>query len=218
MNPHQGMPVITSGLALEQSKHAALLIHGRNQVPEDMLTLSKQLEISSISYVIPAAKNKSWYPNKFMEDTETNEPYLSHALDVIDKQLADLESRNISAEQQILIGFSQGACLVSEYLCRYDSRPKYVFILTGGFQGAEISRQELYEKQVKTLKGTEVYLSNGDEDPWVPLSRTVETAHLFAKHGASVTMKVFPEREHEISINEVNDIRMIINSLVKPDK
>lgn len=206
MNSHLEMPVVLSGAPLEEASGAALLIHGRNQEPKDMLTLVEQLKFPSINYVIPTAKEKSWYTNKFMEDPALNEPGLSNALEVIDRHLESFELNNLPLEQQILIGFSQGACLVSEYLCRYKRRPKYVFILTGGYQGSN----KIY-KMGCTLKGTEIYISNGDKDPWVPLNRTIETTELFANNGANVNLKVFPERPHEISIHEVNDMRRILN-------
>jgi len=49
-----------------------------------------------------------------------NEPSLTWALERIDQLVAQLEAEGFARDQIFLLGFSQGACLLAEYLSRID--------------------------------------------------------------------------------------------------
>ena len=54
-------------------------------------------------------------------------------------------------------------------------------------------------------------LTNGDNDPWVPLSRSRETERALAESGARVSMQVYPGRPHTISADELVRVRALLD-------
>lgn len=57
---------------------------------------------------------------------------------------------------------------------------------------------------------TKIYISNSDEDPHIPLSRSFETKDLLKEMGAFVKLDIFPGRAHTISLRELENGRKFI--------
>ena len=108
-------------------------------------------------------------PPRFMEPIESNQPDVDHSLERVESSVAEAGSRGIPRNQIALVGFSQGACVVCEYVYRHRVRWGAVVSFTGGLIGAENQRRET---QAPGLADTPVLLTNSDSDPWVPLART----------------------------------------------
>ncbi len=83
----------------------------------------------------PEAAGATWYPHSFLAPREMNQPYLDSALRRIDTIITDLLDRGIPSERITLLGFSQGACLTSEFVARHPRRYGAVLALTGGLIG-----------------------------------------------------------------------------------
>ena len=107
-----------------------ILLHGRERTPEEMLRLAAKLDLPDIRWAAPAAENGRWYPNRFMEPIASNEPFLSRSVELVDE----------AADDVVLIGFSQGACLAVEYALRHPGRCRTVVVFTGGLIGPEGTR------------------------------------------------------------------------------
>src|SRR5512146_2791023 len=105
---HQGQPVLVAGEPLERARAAMLMLHGRGATAEDILTLAAELNQPGFAYLAPQAAANAWYPNRFMEPTASNEPWLSSAFSVLAHMLAEVSRAGIPAERTILLGFSQG--------------------------------------------------------------------------------------------------------------
>ena len=98
-NPHQGQPILQSGLQPEKAKAAVLMIHGRGASAEDILTLADELEHPDFVYLAPQAYGNTWYPYPFMTPVQQNEPWLSSALGVIAALLEYLTQNGLPLEK-----------------------------------------------------------------------------------------------------------------------
>ena len=131
--PHNNQPLINKGAPLAQADRAIILTHGRGADAQDILTLADELQIdrSTTAVLAPDAKNHTWYPLSFMAPIEQNEPFLTSALNFLGDTLKRLEENDISSEKVMMIGFSQGACLSTEFVARNPKRYWGVAALSG---------------------------------------------------------------------------------------
>src|SRR5258706_16252769 len=120
-DPHRGAPVLEAGDPLAKARAAMILVHGRGATAQDIMTLAADLMHPGFAYLAPQAAGNAWYPNPFTAPLETNEPYLSSALGVLENLLARVEE-TIPPERVVLLGFSQGACLTLEFAARHARR------------------------------------------------------------------------------------------------
>ncbi len=133
--PHQGQPVLAAGIALDQAEAAMILIHGRGASAQDILDLARVLDDPRYAYLAPQAAGNTWYPNSFLAPIDSNEPGLSSGLQALDDLVAQAEAAGIPAERIVLGGFSQGACLASEYAARNARRYGGLLVFSGGVIG-----------------------------------------------------------------------------------
>ncbi|WP_188189671.1 alpha/beta hydrolase [Nonomuraea sp. SYSU D8015] len=88
--------------------------------------------------------------------------------------LADLGRMGWAPRDVVLFGFSQGACLLAEYLLREQPSCAGVFLHTGGYLGPE--PRPWAAVPGGGLPGTEAVLLCAEEDEFVPLARVEKTA------------------------------------------
>jgi phospholipase/carboxylesterase len=208
-NPHLTTPLRRAGAAPTQTTRAAVLVHGRGQDPEFMLDVATRIGGMDEWYcVLPAAAENSWYPGRFMDPVEENEPWLTYALEAVDSSLAALAADGFTAERTALIGFSQGACLLAEHLLRQPQPYAAVALLTGGYIGPE----GLDRTVTGTLPGTPILLSSSRVDEWVPPSRVKETAALLTTMGASVTVTIHDAAVHGVDDSEARAVRALLDA------
>ena len=203
---HENQPVYFAGKKLEEATSAMILIHGRGAPAEDILSLSTHLTHPGLAYLAPQAEDYTWYPNRFIFPVEKNEPYLSSALDVIDKLVKHIEGYNIPSEKIFIGGFSQGACLASEYVIRNPKKYGGLFIFSGGYIGALNQERE----PNGDLQNTPVFIGCSDIDPHIPLQRVSETTKLLQAMNAQVTERIYPNMGHTINDEEIELAREII--------
>jgi len=146
---------------LDQASGAVIAIHGRGAGARDIIGLSEEVAPSNVAIVAPQAAGSTWYPYRFLEPFERNEPYLSSALRRIAELLAQIEASGISADRMALLGFSLGACLASEFAARNARR--YAGLL--GFSGGLIGPPGTPFTYPGSLDGTPVFLGCSDVDP-----------------------------------------------------
>ena len=208
-SPHQGGAVLTGGAALGIARAAMLLIHGRGATAVDILSLADELDGPDFAYLAPQAAGHTWYPNRFLAPLESNEPYLSSALEVIDDLLGHLSGANIGPERTVLLGFSQGACLALEYVARHPQRYGGVV----GLSGALIGPPGTPRSPSGSLDGTPVFMGCSDVDPHVPLPYFEETASVFESLGAQVDVRVYRGMGHEVNADEIAAVQAMMNAL-----
>ena len=122
MGPHQGQKVYTAGKPLAEATAAMILIHGRGATAPSILELADYLPHPNFAYLAPQAAGNTWYGYSFLEPMERNEPGLSSALQVIGELVSQIEEAGIPKEKIVIAGFSQGACLASEFVARNAAR------------------------------------------------------------------------------------------------
>ena len=114
-----------------------VMVHGRGASAEDILGLADDLNQPGFAYLAPQAAGYQWYPNRFMEPTASNEPWLSSAFSFLAFALAQVADAGIPAERTMLLGFSQGSCLLLEYTARHAQRYGGIVGLSGGLIGPD---------------------------------------------------------------------------------
>jgi len=208
-SPHQGGQVVTAGTPLGKARAAMILVHGRGASASDILTLADELDGPDFAYFAPQATGHTWYPNRFLAPLESNEPYLSSALEVIDDLFGHVEGAGIGPERTVLLGFSQGACLALEYAARQPQR--YGGIV--GLSGALIGPPGMLRDTTGTLDGTPVFMGCSDVDPHVPLSYFEASASFFETLGGRVTARVYKGMGHEVNADEIAAVQAMMNAL-----
>ncbi len=205
--PHQGQPVAEAGAPLHRAKAAVLLLHGRGATAQGILALAEDLAQPDVAYRAPQAAGHTWYPHSFLAPLDANEPHLSSALQAVADVLAALEDGGLPPERTILMGFSQGACLASEFAVRHPRRYGGVVAFSGGLIGS--GEQEGAPPRDKTfdydgsLEETPVFLGCSDRDPHIPLERVEQTAEVFERIGADVTKRIYPGMGHTVNRDEI---------------
>src|SRR5688500_6545611 len=119
LDPHADQPLLTAGPSPEQAVATLILIHGRGATAASILSLHEEFGIDKLAGLAPAAAGNTWYPHSFLAPIEANQPYLDSALRRIESLVADLLARGIAGERLAILGFSQGACLASEFVARH---------------------------------------------------------------------------------------------------
>jgi phospholipase/carboxylesterase len=202
------MPVLEAGDRLGKARAAMILMHGRGATAEDIMTLAADLTHPGFAYLAPQAAGNAWYPNPFTAPIETNEPYLSSALEVLENLLAKVEA-TIPAQRVILLGFSQGACLTLEFAARHARRYGGVVGLSGGLIGPDGTSRD-YPGE---FDGTPVFLGCSDIDPHIGKDRVLEAAEVFKRTGGQVTVRFYPGMGHMVSREEIESVREIVETV-----
>lgn len=204
--PHLTQPVYSTGTSLSEAETTLILLHGRGATAEDILSLSTYLDFPRMAYLAPQAEGYTWYPNRFLAPVEQNEPYLSAALSKIDAIIKEVEAHQIPVEKIFIGGFSQGACLASEYVIRNPRHYGGLLIFSGGYIGP-LGMQRYPSGD---LEGMPAFLGCSDRDPHIPLQRVQETTSLLQAMGANVIEKIYPNMGHTIVDDEIEQARQLI--------
>jgi phospholipase/carboxylesterase len=206
-DPHKDQPVHTLGPSLQQAAGAVIMLHGRGASADDILNLAQAMYHPKLAYLAPAAKDHAWYPKPFINPREENEPWLTSALDKVGATVQLAIDAGIPADRIVICGFSQGACLTTEYAATHPTRYAGLFAFTGGVIGP-LGMTLNYSGD---LQGTPVFLGSGDPDPYIPWTRVEESAELLEKMNAKVTLRRYPGRAHTVSADEVRYANAIIH-------
>ena len=210
-DPHAAMPVLHAGEPIETARAAVVMIHGRGASAESILALYRALGVDGVAALAPQAASHTWYPYSFLAPTESNQPYLDSALKKIDAMVSELLSRGLPSERIAILGFSQGACLTSEYVARHPRRYGAAMVLTGGLIGPPGTARNY----AGSLAGTPVLVGASDPDPHVPFERVEETGAVLTRMGASVDLRRYPGMPHTINQEEVDKCRSLLEAIVE---
>jgi phospholipase/carboxylesterase len=185
-----------------------ILVHGRGATAEDIMTIAPEVQQPGWAYLAPQAAGNAWYPNPFTAPIESNEPYLSAALDML-KRLLERVVATVPTERVVLLGFSQGACLTMEFAVRNARRYAGVVGLSGGLIGPDGTPRDY----PASFEGTPAFLGCSDVDPHIRKDRVEEAAEVLKRMGAEVTMRLYPGMGHTISEDEIEKVRALVASI-----
>ncbi|WP_226040047.1 dienelactone hydrolase family protein [Natrinema sp. DC36] len=212
--PHQDQQLATGGTDLEDATAALVLTHGRGATAQGMIQLADEVGREGVAFLAPQAARQTWYPNSFLAPVERNEPGRSSGLQAISDAIGEATDAGIPIERIMLIGFSQGACLASEYLARNPRRYGGLAALSGGLIGEDIDPDDYLEND-PDLEGTPVFLGCSDVDPHIPEERVHETADVLESMHADVTKRLYEGMGHGINEDEMAFVSEMVAELVE---
>jgi len=192
---HDGQPSVAAGEPLAGARAALLALHGRGASAEGILEpLAAELGRDGLALLAPQARHGTWYPRAFLAPFEENQPWLDSALELLAANVAAIEEAGVPAARIVLFGFSQGACLATEFVARNPRRWGGLVAATGG----RIGPPGTAFPSAGDLAGTPVHLSAGDPDPHVPWNRVEESAANLHAMGAEVETLREPGFPHTV--------------------
>lgn len=186
---HEDQEILERGLKLEEAEKAVILLHGRGASAGSMANLADQLP--EAAYLIPRAKERTWYPNPFTFPREDNQPYLDSALNTVEK-LVERAAEQVGNRNVLVGGFSQGACLASTFLAESPAKYGGGLVFSGGLIGDDLPEYE------GSLDGTPIYLGCSESDPHIAKTRVNKTEEVLEELDAEVEKQFFRGDKHAI--------------------
>jgi predicted esterase len=203
-----GQRIVQAGEPLASARAAMILLHGRGATAEDIMTIASEVQAPGWAYLAPQAAGSAWYPNPFTAPLESNEPYLSAALDMITSLIERVEP-TVPAQRIVLLGFSQGGCVTLEWAARHARRYGAVVGLSAGLIGPEGTPRHY----PGSFESTPAFLGCSDVDPYVQKQRVEEAADVLRRMEADVDVRFYPGMPHTVNEDELAAIRDIIASI-----
>lgn len=210
-NPHLVPPVTRWGAAEADASLVVLALHGRDQDPAFMQAVAARVDLPGLAWRLPAADARSWYPLSFLAAVADNEPRLSCALEAVAHHRSDLATAGVGPDRLVLLGFSQGACVLAEHLVRTAAPCAGAVLLTGGHVGPPGTARTASGD----LQSMPVLLGTAAADVLVPVTRVQETAALLQALGARVELEVYDDLEHLVSDVAVDSTRRVLRHLLR---
>lgn len=207
--PHQNQPTASAGPDLDTAIAVMILLHGRGATAESILQVAREFHREDVTYLAPQAAGNSWYPQSFLAPIEHNEPGLSSAFTVIRRLIDDSVTAGVARDRVILLGFSQGACLATEFAARNAHRYGGIVGLSGGLIGPDGTPRD-YDG---SLHSTPVFLGCSDRDPHIPVERVHETARVFDALDGNVTKRIYPGMGHTVNRDELDAVESLLDAV-----
>lgn len=204
--PHAGQPVTMLGAPLGAARVVVIAVHGRNAGPRNILDLAPAIGNDGVTFVAPAAAGGAWYPLSFLSPIAANEPGITSGIAVVHGLIDAAIAAGVSAERIVLLGFSQGACLAATAAQRRPARYGGVIVFSGGLIGPPGT----VWSDAGAFDGTPVFFGCSDVDGHIPAERVRESAALFERMGADVTMQLYPGMGHLVNEEEVAFVRALL--------
>ena len=207
-DPHGGSEEVWFGASLKEAESAVVLIHGRGDSSRGILALAPELHTPRTVFVAPQAMGFSWYPYSFLSEVESNEPWLSSALNRVEAAVTTVTAV-IPRNRVVLMGFSQGACLVLEFAARNAQRYGGLVGFSGGLIGLDGTPRDYRG----SLECTPVFLGCSDVDAHIPVSRVHESARVLDSLGGEVEERIYPGMGHTINGDEIAWVSRMLTSI-----
>lgn len=204
-NPH-AKDIAAAGVPLPEATKAFIMLHGRGGTAADILSLAQYFPVQDYALLAPQATGNTWYPYSFLAPAAENEPWLSGALSLVDELIGELKSGGMASEDIYLLGFSQGACLMLESVCRQAEKFGGIIAFSGGLIGEELHR----ENYQGDFGGTPVFIGSSNPDMHVPVERVYATTRMLKEMHAKVTEKIYDHMGHTIIQDEINQANRLI--------
>jgi predicted esterase len=209
--PHQNQNLYQAGADPKEAKAAMIMIHGRGASAESIISLASEIEmVNDITFLAPQAQGFTWYPFSFLVPKEQNQPGLNSGLQAVADAISKAEELGFSKDKIFLLGFSQGACLASEFVARHPDTYAGLFVFSGGLIGDTL-HPELYEGD---LQQTPVFMGCSDVDFHIPVDRVHDSESILLSLNANVTKVIYPNMGHTINQDEIDHMNRIIRDRI----
>ncbi|GAB3035420.1 alpha/beta hydrolase [Natronobiforma cellulositropha] len=211
--PHQDQPLVSAGAPLEVAEAAVVLVHGRGASAESILRLADEFHQHGVAYFAPQAAGHTWYPNSFLAPVESNEPGRTSGLAAVANAVETAIDSGVERDRIAILGFSQGACLASEFVARNPTRYGGLVALSGGLIGETVDAADYLESADGDLEGTPAFFGCSDVDPHIPVERVHESAAVLDDLGADVTTRIYEGMAHTINDDEIAFVTDLVAGL-----
>lgn len=191
---------------MNKDSKVLIMLHGRGGSAEDILSLATHLTVNDFTLLAPQATNNTWYPYSFLAPSQQNEPWLSSALQLLKEMVNDLQVEGVPTNNIYFLGFSQGACLMLEFVTRNATRYGGLVAFTGGLIGDKIYP----ENYNGDFTCTPVFIGSSNPDMHVPVERVYATTNILKNMNADVTEKLYAGMAHTINQDEIDQANKLI--------
>jgi len=185
--PHAGQPVQRAGEPLEQARAALILLHGRGATAGSILALADEIGRDGFAYLAPQAAGHTWYPYPFTAPLAANEPFLSSALALVGRFVAEVMEAVIPAGRIALAGFRMGLCLALEHAARHARAMAGCWRSAAGLIGPDDAPRDY----AGALGGTPVFIGCGDRDAQSRCRASAQRG-CAGPAGRAVTRRIYP--------------------------
>lgn len=205
-------------MSAAEARCAVVLVHGRGASARGMLALRDEIGLDRVAYRAPQASGMTWYPQSFLAPLRYNEEGIRSGINAVMSIVSELERDGLPPERVVLLGFSQGACLVLESAARNPRRYGGVVGLSGGLIGtgqiddASPPNDKRFEYD-GSLNGTPVFLGCSDVDSHIPVERVHRTAEVVELLGGKVEVRIYDGMGHTINDDELTAVREIVETV-----
>ena len=210
---HDPSRVRTVGAPLARARAAVVLLHGRGGSADDIASLAQVLGADGLTFLIPEARDYTWYPQRFLAPLAANEPWLSSALGVVGTLVGQASTAGIGGARIGVAGFSQGACLALEFAARNPARYGAVLGFSGGLIGPPDTPRPPAPAG-RGLAGPPIFLGCGDRDAHIPVASVEASAAAFQALGGVVDLRLYPGMGHTINEDEIAAARALLTGLL----
>jgi len=221
-DPHGDQPLVTAGAPLEAAAAAVVLVHGRGATARSIIGFGEEVAgDGDVALFAPQAAANTWYPNSFLAPVADNEPGRSSGLRAVGRAVEAATDAGIPTERLLVAGFSQGACLASEFVARNPTRYGGLTVLSGGLIGDSVDLDDYVSHAAdavgvdpaEALGGTPAFLGCSDVDPHIPEERVHKTSAVLEALGAAVDERIYEGMGHGINAEETEAAAALVASL-----
>jgi phospholipase/carboxylesterase len=209
--PHAGQQLLTAGTDLDDATAAMVLVHGRGATAQSIVTMAETFHRPGVALLAPQARNGTWYPRSFLEPVKLNEPGRTSGLEAVDGAVERATEAGIPPARTVVLGFSQGGCLASEYVARTPRRYGGAVAFSGGLIGESVDPDD-YEGD---LEGTPYFAGCSDSDPHIPVERVHDTAAVFEHLNADVEVRIYEGMGHGVNEDQREYVRAMVADLLE---
>jgi phospholipase/carboxylesterase len=122
----------------------------------------------------------------------------------------DVVAHGVPAGRIAIVGFSQGACLATEWVYRRTDRIGALIAFSGGLIGPPGTAWE----RTASFHEMPAFFGCSDVDAHVPRARVEASAGIFSTLGALVTPRIYPGMGHVVNEDEIVHARAILDELI----
>jgi predicted esterase len=210
---HDPTRVLVIGPPLAQARAAAILLHGRGGLADDIAGLASVLAMGGLTFLVPEATGHSWYPQRFLAPLAANEPWLGSALGLVGTLVSQAIAAGVPPARIAIAGFSQGACLALEFVARAPARYGTALAFSGGLIGPP-DKPRPPVPAGRSLEGTPIFIGCGDQDGHIPVASVESSATVLRALGGVVDVRLYPGMGHTINPDELGAARALLAALV----
>ncbi|MFC7214997.1 alpha/beta hydrolase [Saliphagus sp. GCM10025334] len=206
---HATDSILQAGAPAGASRAALVVVHGRGATAQGAINLFDPLSRHGLAVFAPQAFRGRWYPSTSTPETglEPDDPWLAASVDRVEACLERATGVGVGAERTVFVGFSQGARVVAEFLCRAPRRYGGAGILAGTVPGFSDESDGPPDRQSRSpsrlpdgsLEGTPILLAFGDDDPYVSPAAARASATVLEELGGDVEVMSTPNTGHAVS-------------------